>query len=278
MAIEITLYDPISPDNPDRILQPVEARDLREDRALGIDLIATEDLRYELRIEVAVFFRQWVDRRIEQILRNRKLPREFRRRKQGAVVSRDEFLEEVPDCAIGMRKIDVASPHPMIRPGRARLNESGGLRIMNHHKLGVQGEGRAIAFAVSEKNFEILRAGVIRRAVQGIVEGLGNLKKILAAHHHVPFDVDFQLFRERHQPVQNFRDAPANGGGINHLDAAAAQRFRKSAKFLNLAGAKQFGILIQWNPAEGQGLTHAFLLSRSISRSSLARALSKVLV
>ena len=177
-----------------------------------------------------------------------------------------------------MRQINVAPPNPVIGTGRPSVNQRDRLWVMNDHEFGIERKVGAIPLVVGEKNLKILGLVEIRLAVQGIVEGLGNLKKILAALHHVPFDVDFQLFRERHQPVQNFRDAPANGGGINHLDAAAAQRFRKSAKFLNLAGAKQFGILIQWNPAEGQGLTHAFLPSRSISRSSLARALSKVLV
>jgi len=85
--------------------------------------------------------------------------------------------------------------------------------------------------------------------------------------------------RQRHQAHQNFSHAAAYGRGINHLDAPPAQRFRERAKFLDLAGAQEFGIVVQWDARESQCLaSKLFLLSRSISRSSLAREPSNVLV
>jgi len=69
-----------------------------------------------------------------------------------------------------MGKIDVAAPHPEIGAGFARFNQSRGLRVVNHHEFCIERKCAAIAFIVGEKNLEILRAGMIRRAMQGVVE------------------------------------------------------------------------------------------------------------
>src|SRR5258708_8271665 len=119
---------------------------------------------------------------------------------------------------------------------------------------------------------------MVRRPVQRVVKRLGYLKKILAAAHDLPFDLEVQLLGQGDKASETFRHAAANGCRIDHLDATPAQRFGQGAQFLDFTCAKQFGIVIQRNATEGQGLTHAFLLSRSISRSSLARALSNVFV
>ena len=82
-----------------------------------------------------------------------------------------------------------------------RFDERRGLRVVNDYKLGVQREVRAISFVVSEENFEILRTGMIGRAMQRIVEGFGHVEEVLAPAHHVPFDVETQFFRERYQAI-----------------------------------------------------------------------------
>src|SRR5438045_3045576 len=56
-----------------------------------------------------------------------------------------------------------------------------------------------------------------------------------------------------------------------------AQWTCQRSQLLDFTRAKQLGIIIQRNAAEGQRVAHVFLLSRSISRSNLERALSKVL-
>ena len=150
--------------------------------------------------------------------------------------------------------------------------------VVNHHEFGIERKSRAIAFGIREKNFEILRTCRIGRAVQGVVERFRDVKEIFAAGHHVPLEMEIQLFRERYQAIEDFRYAAANGRGIDHLDAVAAQRFRKCAQLFDFARAMEPGVVVQRDARESQRRAHAFLLSRSIRRSSLARALSSVFV
>src|SRR5206468_3257139 len=88
----------------------------------------------------------------------------------GAVVARYKFFQEIPDRPVRMGKIDVAAPYPVIGAGFACLNQSRGLRVMNHHELGIERKCATIAFVVCEKNLEISRARMIRCTMQGIVE------------------------------------------------------------------------------------------------------------
>src|SRR5579864_4342170 len=149
---------------------------------------------------------------------------------------------------------------------------------MDHYKFGIQRKRRATPFVVREKDFEILGFWVIRLAVQSVVEGFCYIEKFLSSRHHVPAKPEIELFCEGHKAVENFRNAAANRGGVDHFDAAAAQRFGQGAQFLDLAGAYHLRIVFERDAACRQNLRHAFLLSRSIRRSILARALSSVLV
>src|SRR2546425_6432227 len=167
-----------------RSLETVEARDLREDRALRIDPVTSQNLRDELRFKLTVLFGKRVDCRIEKVLRDRELPREFRRREHRAVIPAYEGLEKVPDRTIRMREIDVAPPDPVICSWRAPIDQSARLRIVNHHEFGVEWERCAIVFVVSEENLEILCAGMVGRSVQRIVKAFGDVKEIFAAAHH----------------------------------------------------------------------------------------------
>ena len=75
---------------------------------------------------------------MKKILRNRKLAGEFRRRKDCTVIFRDKRLEEFPNSAIGMRKIDVASPDPMSSRILAGGDKASGLRIMDDHEFRIE--------------------------------------------------------------------------------------------------------------------------------------------
>ncbi len=119
---------------------------------------------------------------------------------------------------------------------------------------------------------------MIGRAVQRIVEGFGDFKKVFAPGHDVPFEVEVQFLSQGHQPIENLRHSPANSRRVNHLHAAAAQRLRQGAQFLDFTRTQELGVVAQRDACEGQGFAHAFLPSLSISRNSLERELSSVFV
>src|SRR5438067_13838404 len=112
-----------------------------------------------------MFFRKRVDGGVEEILRYGELAGEFGRRKHRSVIVGDEFFEEVPDRAAGVRQINVAAPDPMIRTGLTRVNLRGGLRVVNDHEFGIKRERGAVLLVVGKENLKIPGLGLVRLAV-----------------------------------------------------------------------------------------------------------------
>ena len=108
--------------------------------ALGIDSkIAPAHRSIKSGSSSTILVRQRIDRRIEQILRNRQLPRKLRRRKDRAVIAMHPGLQEIPHGRIGPRKIDVAPPEPVAALRcRPRFDERRRLRIVDHHEAAIQ--------------------------------------------------------------------------------------------------------------------------------------------
>src|SRR5271165_6016856 len=166
----------------------------------------------------------------------------------------------------------MAAPGPMIPVLLASLNQRGWLRIMDNHEFGVQRKPCEISFVAIEKYLKIFRVSVIRSAMQRVVERFRHSVKVIAAGHHVPANVQLEFFRERQQAVENFRNASAHCSRVNHLYAAASQWFCEHAQLVNLAFTKQRRVVIQRNSTGDRYFAHPFLLSRSISRSTLVKA------
>src|SRR5205807_5242653 len=99
LAIKVPLRDAIRANHSHGVLQPIEARNLRQDRTLRINLIAKEHLGDEFRIQRTIFLGKRVDGRIEKILRNGELAGKFGRREHGSVVARDKLFQKLPDGA-----------------------------------------------------------------------------------------------------------------------------------------------------------------------------------
>src|SRR5438046_2483276 len=110
-----------------------------------------------------------------------------------SVIVGDEFFEEVPDRAVGVRQITVAAPDPMIRTGLTRVNQRGGLRVVNDHEFGIERERGAVLLVVGKKNLKIPGLGLVRLAVQSVMEGFRNVKEFFRALHHVPEKVEIEV-------------------------------------------------------------------------------------
>src|SRR5208282_3854501 len=80
----------------------------------------------------------------------------------------------------------MAPPGPMISVLLASLDQRGRLRIMDNHELGVQRKPREVTFVAREKNFKILRVGMIWSAMKRVVERFRHSVEVIASRHHVP--------------------------------------------------------------------------------------------
>src|SRR5215469_2366283 len=74
LAIVIALHQLVGLNDADWIFQAVEARNLGQDWPAPVDAESLKHFGDELRLQVAIFLRQWIYRRVEQILWYRQLP------------------------------------------------------------------------------------------------------------------------------------------------------------------------------------------------------------
>ena len=160
-----------------------------------VDAITSKDVEDELRRQLAIFFRKRIDGRMKKILGNGKLFGEFWGGKDRRVVMRDIVFQKIPDGGMRMREIDVAAPDPVVSVFSTVGDQAGGLRIVDHHKFGVEGEALGVFFVVGPEDFKVARLWMIGSAVQRVVEGFGDLEEIFAAGHDFPADVDAKFFR-----------------------------------------------------------------------------------
>ena len=126
-----------------------------------------------------------------------------------------------------------------------RIDEGGGLWIVDYRKLRVESEAGAILFVVPEKNLEALVGQVIRPAVQRVVESLRHRKKVVAAGHHVPANGEIELQDQRHNAIQHFGHAAAHRGRIHHLNRPSLQGSGERAQFRNLARADDGSVIVE---------------------------------
>jgi hypothetical protein len=114
-------------------------------------LIANEHLGDELGRKFAIFFRKRINRGIEKIWGNGKLARKFRGGKDGGVVTRDIGMEKIPADGVGMGKVDVAAPDPMISALRAIVDEAKRLGVMDDNEFGIKRKAVKIGCWYSRK-------------------------------------------------------------------------------------------------------------------------------
>src|SRR5205807_10543505 len=87
-----------------------------------------------------------------------------------------------------------------------RIDECGGLRVVNDHKFGVEPKAGAVPFVVGKKNLKILRRAMVGLAVQGVVERFGDVEEFFGTLHHLPADAKIEFFRKRHEAIEDFRN------------------------------------------------------------------------
>jgi hypothetical protein len=79
------------------------------------------------------------------------------------------------------------------------------------------------------------------------VEELGRVEELLFAEDHVPVGVEADVAHQRHDRVEDLRDAAAEGGGADVENPLATQRLRQLADPLDQLFVGDVGVV-------GQGL------------------------
>ncbi len=113
-------------------------------------------------------------------------------------------------------------------------------------------------------------------ALERVVEELGRVEELLFAEDHVPVGVDADVPHQRHDRVEDLRDAAAEGGGADVQDAVSLHRLGQLADALDRLLAGDVGVVGEGLLAEGDFLKHQGVLHRPAVTQPLApRALAQ---
>ena len=225
-AVDVLFRDPVRLQDADRILQPVEAGNLRDDRFVPGDGVFAQHGVDDVRTDVPVLVTQRVDGRRDQHLPHGQFAGETGRREHGRVVADHIVGEEPPDFLQGIGDVHVAPPDPPVA----------GLFLDQRHRLGIVDEddvrvGRhpiGVEAAVFDKHLEILPCQGFGLPVKGVVEFLGYAEETLPARDHVPAGVNSQLVAQGHHTAENFRHAAAHSGRIDVLEPGGRTAARRA--------------------------------------------------
>ena len=80
---------------------------------------------------------------------------------------------------------------------------------------------------VAREDRQLLRAEPLGIALQGVVNRLRDAKELLRAPHHAPLDVEAGVRHQRHEGVEDLRDAAAERRGGQMQDPPAGERVRE---------------------------------------------------
>ena len=93
-------------------------------------------------------------------------------------------------------------------------------------------------------------------SLQRVVEELGRVEELFLAEDHLPVGVEAGVAHQRHDRVEDLRDAAAERGRADVQDAVALERLRERADLLAQLFAGDVGVVGQRLVAEGDFLKH----------------------
>ena len=93
------------------------------------------------------------------------------------------------------------------------------------------------------EDLPLLVAERLLGALQRVVEELGRVEELFLAEDHVPVGVEADVAHQRHDRVEDLRDAAAEGGGADVQDALSLERLGELADLLGQLFADDVGVV-----------------------------------
>ena len=82
-------------------------------------------------------------------------------------------------------------------------------------------------------------------ALEGVVQELGGVEELLLAEDHLPVGVEPDVAHQRHDRVEDLRDAAAEGGGADVEDTLPLQPLRELVDLLDQPPPDDVGVVRQ---------------------------------
>ena len=122
--------------------------------------------------------------------------------------------------------------------GRIRA-QAGRLRVVDDDHVPVVVEALRVHRVVGLEHLPLLVGDRLRVALQGVVHQLGDVEELLAAEDHLPVGVEADVAHQRHERVEDLRDAAAERGGAHVQHPLARERLGQLADLLDQATARR---------------------------------------
>ena len=119
------------------------------------------------------------------------------------------------------------------------------------------GELARVDLVVAPPDRPLFLVEVLRRALQRVVHQLGRVEELFAPVDHLPLAVQAHVAHQRHERVEDLRDAAAEGGRGDVHDPLALQRLGELADFGDQLPAADVRVVGERLVSDGHGLEHA---------------------
>ena len=243
-------------DHPHRVLPGVEARDLGDQRPVDVDPELVADEGGVVGGEGHVLRRERVDRRRDDAGSRRDAAHPGRdvggQVPDGGVVLLDHRQQAGDRRRVGLGEVDVAAPDPVAALLLGAAAQPDRLRVVDDDRVPLALQALGVDLVDFVEELPLLVAERLLGALQRVVEELGRVEELLLAEDHVPVGVEADVAHQRHDRVEDLRDAAAERGGADVQDALPLERLGQLADPLGQllagdVGVVGEGLLAEWD-------------------------------
>ena len=129
-----------------------------------------------------------------------------------------------------------------LRPfSRGAAAQADRLRVVDDHRVPLALQALGVDRVDLVEDLPLLVAQRLLRPLQRVVEELGRVEELLLAEDHVPVGVEADVAHQRHDRVEDLRDAAAESGGADVQDAVPLQRLGQLADALDQSPCRRCG-------------------------------------
>ena len=231
-------------DHAHRVLPGVEARDLGDQRPVDVDPELVADEGGVVGREGHVLRRERVDRRrddADAVVAVDSLRHVGGHVPDGRVVLLDQRLQAGDRRRVGLGEVDVAAPDPVAALLLGAAAQADRLRVVDDDRVPLALQALGVDRVDLVEDRPLLVAQRLLGALQRVVEELGRVEELLLAEDHVPVGVEADVAHQRHDRVEDLRDAAAEGGGADVQDALALRAARPARGSARSAPCRRCG-------------------------------------
>ena len=145
--------------------------------------------------------------------------------------------QEVEHLRIRRREVDVAAPDPVVGVVARVLDHPGRLRVVDDHEVVLALERLGVHRVVAPEDLLLLLGQPGRVALERVVNRLRDVEELVLAVDDLPLRVEPGVAHERHERVEDLRDAAAERGGREVQDALAGEGLRQRADLVHEAAS-----------------------------------------